>query len=348
MQPATNPVRPAEDLHSILNRFQTWAGKQPENHNGHKQNPEGVREIPMEEAMRQLRGRRATSTSRALEKPRVTPPPALATAVETKTEVVPKPAPANQAAVPPAKTTEIPGSEVAAQPTPTKRTVDRKAHALSPMGATAARLAATARRKPAVRKPEAMAKPAAAPVKRPVPKRDAIQRAPAQISRATATMRAQFAMTVKSKKRTARKAAKPSRPATREPERRKAQANGKPEFREVLARSVRAKKQEKRQERRQRVSVRLSREEERRLQQRATQAGLTISEYLRQSALTVETPRSETMRARTDIRTRTSRPATATPLFAASSTQNSSMLGGWIALLRNRFLALPARMAERA
>jgi hypothetical protein len=116
----------------------------------------------------------------------------------------------------------------------------------------------------------------------------------------------------------------------------------------MLARSVREEKQEKQQERRQRVSVRLSRAEERRLQQRANEAGLTISEFLRSRALDAEPQRPEAARTGLEHRTRNGRPATAAPLFAASTGQNGSLLGGWLALLRNRFLASPVRFSEQA
>ncbi len=58
MQPGTNP----DDLHTILSRFHTWAEKDAvsNNVNGRKNGagPEGVREIPYEEAIRRYRKRR--------------------------------------------------------------------------------------------------------------------------------------------------------------------------------------------------------------------------------------------------------------------------------------------------
>jgi hypothetical protein len=109
----------------------------------------------------------------------------------------------------------------------------------------------------------------------------------------------------------------------------------------VLARSVPSGKPAGKPERPQRVSVRLSGAEERRLQRRAGAAGLTVSEYLRRSALAVETPE-----AKPETRANHG-PAAASTLFAASS-RNTSVLGDWISLLRNRFLSSPARIADRA
>jgi hypothetical protein len=131
----------------------------------------------------------------------------------------------------------------------------------------------------------------------------------------------------------------------------RAHAERTPEFRQVLARSVRAAKPEdkatraKETGRDQRVSVRLSRTEEDRLQTCAAKAGVTVSEYLRMRALDLETASVE-LRA----------VATAAPFHGKSAVETApetarparSGLGDWIALLRNRFLASPVRFAERA
>jgi predicted DNA binding CopG/RHH family protein len=95
----------------------------------------------------------------------------------------------------------------------------------------------------------------------------------------------------------------------------------------------------------QRVSVRLSRAEERLLQQCAARAGVTMSEYLRMHAL-------ETAAEPTDANRRAAglpgnaKPA-AEPAPAAAS-RTKSVFGDWMLLLRHRFLASPARFAERA
>lgn len=125
------------------------------------------------------------------------------------------------------------------------------------------------------------------------------------------------------------------------------------EFRQVLAKSVEsrdsalpgkaAKINSGKKERDQRVSVRLSRGEERQLQQCAEQAGVTVSQYLRQRALTEQAARpgkSATIFA-------------AEPIAQASRVERAAAakpagLGDWITLLRNRFLSSPGRFAERA
>jgi len=84
------------------------------------------------------------------------------------------------------------------------------------------------------------------------------------------------------------------------------------------------------------------------MQQRAAQAGLTVSEYLWRKALDAGAHEPGPARAAAESRTRVSKPTSAGPLFPSSARQNSSAPGGWFALLRNRFLASPARLAERA
>ncbi|HEX4007723.1 MAG TPA: hypothetical protein VHX60_16230 [Acidobacteriaceae bacterium] len=91
MQPGTNP----DDIHTILNRFSSWSGKQSANGNGHKVADEGVREIPYEEALRQLRTRRPAPAPRA--------EAAAAPAVETAASIPAKIAPANTAPAEPCK-----------------------------------------------------------------------------------------------------------------------------------------------------------------------------------------------------------------------------------------------------
>lgn len=339
MQPAKNSAHPAEDIHAILSRFQTWAGKQPEN--GHRQNAAGVREIPMEEAMRQLRSRRAKPAAPMAEKPPAPQPPTVPGARDSKAASAPKRTPPTEAV---ATVSEKTAAAVSAPEDKTGATADdpaRKVRALIPQGARAARLAAAARRKPLEQK--RITTPALAAAERP--RRTAAKPASARKPKKRAVSAAvpMGGGPQETGKRQARKADQPARPSVR---RRAARATRKAEFREVLARSVRTEKAAKKQERRQRVSVRLSSTEERRLQQRALQAGLTISEYLRRSALEAEAPQQQTLRGRAGAPGRSGKAAA--PLFVHSTNQNNSVLGGWIALLRNRFLASPARFAERA
>jgi hypothetical protein len=115
-----------------------------------------------------------------------------------------------------------------------------------------------------------------------------------------------------------------------------------PEFCNVLAKQVREKlsAQAKKAARSQRVSVRLSRAEERSLQELATSAGVTMSEFLRMRALETAMAKGATADA----------PRRKTAIKAAPEPvkQARNGLGDWITLLRNRFLASPVRFAERA
>lgn len=305
MQPVTNSAHPTDDLHSILNRFQTWTGKQPENHNGHKPSATGVREIPMEEAIRQLRSRRGTPLAKQT---LATAQQEAATGREPHAAAEPK-APAREAAAP--AMTEL-GADLLPGTQPAARTK------------TAA---------PAVKKEPAAKRGPAAQAKAGKP----------QAASSACTITASTAKRADPRQPETCKSAKRSRPAAKQadPPRRKA------EFREILARSVRAESPEKKPERQQRVSVRLSSAEERLLQKRAKEAGMTVSEYLRRSALIGETPRPEAQGNRKELEKRDRQAAPASRLFAATP-QSSSGLGGWLSLLRNRFLASPARIAERA
>lgn len=80
MQPGTNPAQSADDLHTILSRFQTWTGNETESGSSSgKALPDDVREIPYDEALRQLRSRRAAQEARAA-LPKAAPAAALKTA----------------------------------------------------------------------------------------------------------------------------------------------------------------------------------------------------------------------------------------------------------------------------
>ncbi len=312
-----NSARSAEDLHAILSRFQTWAGKHPENHNGHRQRAADVREIPMEEAMRLLRSRRTRPRASAAEKPRNAQPPLPPAAREAKTETAPRPAAVSQPVAAAPIATDLLEPTALATPVPKAR--------------------------PVVKAPRATPSPKRAPIARC----EAIQKVIPKKTEGSAPARKREMKSAGRKRRASRKPAKRAQSAAKNCQPGKGRPGKKPEFREVLACSVRAEAPKKRQGRRQRVSVRLSSAEGRRLQQRATLAGLTISDYLRRSALEAETP-GLGGRSSKEMRTRQGRPAMAAPLSASSAGQNASMLGGWIALLRNRFLASPTRFAERA
>lgn len=138
--------------------------------------------------------------------------------------------------------------------------------------------------------------------------------------------------------------------AVARPRARKTKTEHQVEFREVLSHRVRQQSAagpglEKNPERTRRVSVRLSEAEERRLQERAQQAGVTVSEYLRGCALPA-TPARPPANALPAV-PKKQLPMRSQAAPAAQDTAHSSF-GDWIALLRNRFLASPRRFAERA
>jgi hypothetical protein len=122
-------------------------------------------------------------------------------------------------------------------------------------------------------------------------------------------------------------------------------------FRQALAKSVGEAKpvgkpvRARQKGRNQRVSVRLSRAEEDRLQAWAARAGVTVSEYLRMRALeTAAAP----AKPRAGATAAAHHAKTAVQMAQETAKPAKSGLGDWIALMRNRFLASPARFAERA
>ena len=159
-----------------------------------------------------------------------------------------------------------------------------------------------------------------------------------------------------------RAGSRPAAPRQAELRSAKVSGRGKAGFQQVLERSLErtsgaqragamAPRAQAAPDRSQRVTTRLSRAEQRRIQACATRAGLTVSAYLRQCALAAEDAevRQKTASpgpggwggARTAAGARTG----GDNLQAAAS---SSGLGGWLTLLRQRFLASPRRFAERA
>jgi hypothetical protein len=256
MQPGAHP----DDIHSILNRFTAWTGRQPANGNGHRTDlGEGVREVSYDDAMRDLRSRRAPHTPRL---PAIAAPP-------------PQPEPPPERPLPVAQSARDERPQESAPSCPPHAAVVRK------------------------------------PARRKTP------------------------------------AALEARPSAGKPSARKAKAPSPVEFREVLARTVNPKaralpKPSKHPERTQRVSVRLSAAEERRLQQCAAGAGVSVSEYLRMRALPQEPPRAHAGALPAAVGH--GQPASCQPVPSPSR----STFGDWIALLRHRFLASPQRFAERA
>lgn len=308
MQPETNST---EDLHSILNRFQTWSGKHtgPANGNGHKPS-EGVREIPYEEALRQVQSRRVTRVRRPADGVAAKQPEAQNSAAKAEAGG------GGALPCPVAASAQTPASVA-------------RGNAADGAGAETVETAMTAKtaRKQAKKRPVAaketapMARAAAGAAKK------AVKRNPAKASGRGSRRKLETRVAAAVKKARARRS---------------------PEFREVLARSVETKPAttKTRRAKEQRVSVRLSQAEERHLQECAKRAGMTVSAYLRERALGAMAAESATKIATRAAGTRSHSDAlSAAPAAAAKS---NSVLGDWIALLRNRFLASPVRFAERA
>jgi hypothetical protein len=130
-----------------------------------------------------------------------------------------------------------------------------------------------------------------------------------------------------------------------------------PEFRQVLANRVRAAqktiaaKKTKTPDRTRRITTRFSTAEERRIEKAASLAGVTVSAYLRKCALAAGNaqalppqPPASAKKARKAGSRRTTEPEMR--LFAQPPT--SSLVGGWLTLLRQRFLSSPTRFSEEA
>lgn len=280
MQPS-HP-HPADDIHSILNRFQNWAGKHPGVADEHYDVPTGVREIPMEEALRQLRTRRPGQTGTlhetahlpGLHIPTATPQPATQSGLKSTAKAAPRP------------------RERALKP-------DRNASKARKQARTSAGIT-----EPRTESRPTSLRPAASPRTNPPPA--------AQVKRDSSS-------------------------------RKSPDSN----FREVLALSVRQKERGKAkpQERPLRVSVRLSKAEERQLQQLVAGSGLTVSEYIRKSALPAEINPSALAPARHSSE---DWPAAAAVTPGPAPARSASLLGGWLSLLKNRFRSPATRYTEQA
>jgi hypothetical protein len=311
MQPGTNP----DDIHTILSRFNHWAGKQTANgNNGHSKAlrclDAGVREIPYEEAIRRMRSRKNDSAASVV---------AAQPAIDAAQNAVPSEKPPKTVGVPfplratPASPVPEP-TALAAIPAQDPTRASRRTSALQENNARAkAKPGVTLKTRKALRS------------SKPAPKKR------------TAAQSQELPVTPEKQRRTSRT---PSHAAPSQ----------QPQFRQVLAKSIGEAKlthkpvRAKEKGRNQRVSVRLSRTEERTLQACAAKAGVTVSEYLRMRAL--EALQSETV-------PQTAAPASAPHRKTAVAAPEAakpprSGLGDWIALLRNRFLASPTRFAERA
>ena len=331
MQAGTNTAGPAagEDLRNILGRFQAWTDTAPAHANRHGSpiGEDGVRELSCEEALRQLRKRRAAAAE----------PKAIPTAAAVATPPATEP--------------------FAATPVPT----------MAPASAQLARLEPAL--VPLPEQPVAAAKTPAPKVKTDSlaakPVRSARHTRAANIgedapsaAKTTPGLRTR-AIAKGSPTAKAKKAAPPnsdaSAPRLRIAEKKQSKIPPN-EFRQVLAKTVRDKnpqpekattaKREKPAERELRVSVRLTSAEERRLQQYAAKAGLTVSAYLRKKALEAEEIEDDKPVQQLEMVAVPRLPGRAAPATAPQPARSG--LGDWLTLLRNRFLSSPARFAERA
>lgn len=377
MQPGTNP----DDLHTIMSRFQTWAEKQPISSNGnHHKNgigSEEVREIPYEEALRQYRKRRAPQGRRAAQpsgadRDTTAEPESTVKIAAQAQAVVEQKAPVSAApfCVPEMTTpaaTALPQMDVAAimpsatapAPNPPLKAKDPVERIAKPKKAPKPK-ATDARQKSAVNKPAiqvcqpteenvaiAAIKPVATPANqaKPLTRRPGVAKSAIQPKPQSKNQAASAAVAVK------KHAATPSA----EPRRKK-----HPAFRQILASSVRSKplqatkvrvpKKQAAPDRNRRITTRFSSVEQRSIERQAAAAGLTVSAWLRHCALAQARaqihPQSTLPAKHTDRKARSMPPAA--PSATLFSQPSNSLLGNWLTLLRQRFLASPERFAERA
>ncbi len=140
-----------------------------------------------------------------------------------------------------------------------------------------------------------------------------------------------------------------SRPTPRAPRR--------PRFSQILANTVQqpkaalAPKKKPAPDRTRRITTRFSPGEERRIEKCAAELGITVSAYLRQCALAVlahnASPEPPPLATPPPAANRKAR-RQLVPVFSSYAAPAPSLLGGWLALLRNRFLGPPLRFSEDA
>jgi hypothetical protein len=125
----------------------------------------------------------------------------------------------------------------------------------------------------------------------------------------------------------------------------------RPPFRQALAKSVQQPTKKPAPDRTRRITTRFSPAEERRIEKQAADLGINISAYLRQCALAASAAQNTLAPAVANAvgNKKARKPESQAPaesrLYYAPS---GSFLGGWLALLRNRFLGPPARFSEEA
>lgn len=131
----------------------------------------------------------------------------------------------------------------------------------------------------------------------------------------------------------------------------------KAQFSQILASTVQQpktvlalKKKSAQPDRTRRITTRFSRAEERRIEKCAAEMGITVSAYLRECALSAvaHDPPLDLPGLPAPIRTRKAlKPSDPAPAFT-TLTPPPSLFGGWLSLLRNRFLGPPIRFSEDA
>lgn len=329
------PRSQTDDITTILGRFHTWAGKNPAAGNGGTATPApdpGVREIPYEEAMQTFRERERAQTRRAV--------PRLATGVAATSGTVAKPAaitPVAENRAPSPATTdpdlaataakEIQSCELAPLPAPTRR----KAGAVTKKAST---------RKPIEAADQARARQAApaTPVRAAQPRSAGRQKPPRSASSPSVAASAHSLRPAKAKAPAFKNALTKAMTKT----------GGTTSSGRRLAAS--SQKAAPAPDRNRRITTRFSSSEERRLERAAGLAGLSISAYLRQCALAAEpAPAAEApLPAPVKRKAKKSPQAPAASASNLFSTPAASPLGNWLTLLRQRFLASPARFSERA
>ncbi len=339
MQSGANP----DDIPNLLSRFHTWAEKQPEsgNGNGHRNTAavDGVRELTYEEALAHHRSRQAPQREQRAA------PSRARIAADTRSSKV---AQATASEIAPVIANEPEKPQITAKPSrvdtglPVERTIPPPQVELpfaAEMQPKPAAAPMAARKK--IASPAAVFSPATPTKKRPHG---------AGKPRVAATKKASAAIPAN-----AAKPAATARPAKVKLSARpvKKCAGKQPEFRQVLAKSIRTAKKSapakkaKAPDRTRRITTRFSTAEERRIEKAAVMAGVTVSAYLRKCALAAE--REQVAKPRIQSASKKARDFTPEPetrLFAQPAP--ASLVGGWLTLLRQRFLSSPARFSERA
>lgn len=242
MQPAAG----SEDIHKILNRFSTWTGKGSPNGHHAPIATEGVREVPYDEALRQIRSRRGTQGRKTAEA--ASPD---ATAATRPVQSVPVASPA--AAPSSAPVSPTPAATPVRAATPATQ-IPKPAATLAPAAASPQKRAV---KKSLSAQPELPSKKLAA---RPGAKKVSVRpEAPRAATKAAAAPAISLPETTLKFRQVLARALPPSKkPAPRK-------ASGP--------------------ERSLRITIRFSPEEEQQIQLKAAALGLTVSAYLRRRAL---------------------------------------------------------------